>query len=334
MRKPKKILNNPEDLRHEIMQGIVYAYQGEIILIDEFSAVYRQNINPEQVVIISGGGSGHEPTFAGFIGNGSIDGCALGEVFTSPSPDQIIAVAKATHKNKGVLFLYGNYSGDSMNFDIAAEILAEEGIETRTVKAIDDIASAPLERMSDRRGVGGIMFLYKIAGAAAQYKKYDLSQLQNVVNKANFNTRTIGVALDGCALPQSDSFNFSLDDDEIEVGIGIHGEPGLYRQKLTTADEIVDVMIERLCQDRPFQAGDRLCVAVNNLGALSNTELLVIGRRVGMALDARGLETHDVVIGHFCTSLEMSGFSISLMLLDEELQALYDMPHSTLGWSK
>ncbi|WP_265332268.1 dihydroxyacetone kinase subunit DhaK [Hafnia alvei] len=158
--------------------------------------------------------------------------------------------------------------------------------------------------------------------------------MQDVVVKANFNTCTIGVALNGCALPQSDSFNFILGDDEIEVGIGIHGEPGLYRQKLTTADEIVDVMIERLCKDRAFQVGDRLCVAVNNLGALSNTELLVIGRRVGMALDARGLETHDVVIGHFCTSLEMSGFSISLMLLDDELQSLYDMPHSTLGWSK
>lgn len=334
MLKPKKLLNNPNNVRQEVMDGLVYAYQGELVPMTEFSSVYRKNIAPEQVVIVSGGGSGHEPTFAGFVGKGAIDACALGEVFTSPSPDQIIAVTQAAHKGKGVLFLYGNYSGDGMNFDIAAEILAEEGIETRTVRTTDDIASAPLERMSDRRGVGGLMFVYKIAGSAAQYQHYDLDKLQAVAQKANFNTRTIGVALSGSALPQSNSFNFELADDEIEIGIGIHGEAGLRRQKLTTTDEVVKEMVDRLCEDLPFTKGDKVCVSINDLGSFSYTELLIVSRKVAMELAQRDLVTHDVVIGHFCTSLEMSGFSISFLKLDEELEVLYDLPCETFGWRK
>lgn len=334
MLKPKKILNNPNNVRQEVMDGLVYAYQGELIPIKALSAVYRKSIAHDQVVIVSGGGSGHEPTFAGFVGKGSIDACALGEVFTSPSPDQIIEVTKASQKGHGVLFLYGNYSGDGMNFDIAAEILAEEGIETRTVRTTDDIASAPLERISDRRGVGGLMFVYKIAGSAAQYQGYGLDQLQAVAQKANFNTRTIGMALSGSALPQSSTFNFELADDEIEIGIGIHGEAGLRRQKLTTTDEVVKEMIDRLCDDLPFNQGDKICVAINDLGSLSYTELLIVSRKVAIELEQRGIITHDVVIGHFCTSLEMSGFSISFLKLDDELQTLYDLPCDTFGWRK
>jgi len=299
-----------------------------------YCVVYRRAILPTQVVIVSGGGSGHEPTFAGFIGEGGIDACALGEVFTSPSPDQIIEVTKAVHTNQGVLFLYGNYSGDGMNFDIAAEILAEEGIKTLTVRSSDDIASAPLTKMADRRGVAGIMFLYKIAGSAAQYKRYDLTKLHQVTQKANYNTRTIGVALSGSALPQSSSFNFELADDEIEIGIGIHGEAGLRRQKITTMDQTVSEMIDKLCRDLPYQRGDKVCVSINNLGAMSNTELLIASKQVGQELNQRGIITHDIVTGHFCTSLEMSGFSISLLKLDAELQELYDLPCHTLGWRK
>lgn len=227
MQKPKKIFNNTDNIRSEIMEGLVYAGRGKIHALPNYCAVYRTMAQNGQTVIVSGGGSGHEPTFAGFVGEGGIDACALGEVFTSPSPDQIIEASRAVHQGNGVLFLYGNYSGDGMNFDIAAEILAEEGIECRTVRATDDIASAPPERMSDRRGVGGLAFLYKLAGAAAQFEHYGLSELEALAKKANRNTRTIGVALSGCALPQADAFNFTLADNEIELGIGIHGEPGL-----------------------------------------------------------------------------------------------------------
>lgn len=334
MRKPKKLLNDPNNVRREVMDGLMYAYNGKLKAINEYCAVYRQPIDQKQVIIVSGGGSGHEPTFAGFIGEGGIDACALGEVFTSPSPDQIIEVTKAAHNHQGVLFLYGNYSGDGMNFDIAAEILAEEGIQTLTVRGTDDIASAPLERITDRRGVAGIMFLYKIAGSAAQFKKYDLKRLYEVTKKANHNTRTIGVALDGCALPQSSKFNFELADDEIEIGIGIHGEAGFRRQKITSMDETVAEMVDRLCSDLPYHAGDKICVSINNLGTLSNTELLIATKKVGEELKQRGIITHDIVTGHFCTSLEMSGFSISFLKLDNELQALYDLPCHTLGWRK
>lgn len=336
MRKPKKLLNDPNNVRHEVMEGLIYAYQGTqgITAIPDFCAVYGNHIKHDQVVIVSGGGSGHEPTFAGFIGQGGIDACALGEVFTSPSPDQIIEVTKASEKGHGVLFLYGNYSGDGMNFDIAAEILAEEGILTQTVRGTDDIASAPLSKITDRRGVAGIMFLYKIAGAAAQFEKYSLDELCRVAQKANANVRTIGIALDGCALPQADKFNFELEDDEIEIGIGIHGEAGLRRQKISSSDEIVIEMIDRLCADLPFMKGDNVCVLINNLGALSNTELLIVTRKVAIELNARGINSYDVVVGHFCTSLEMSGFSISLMKLDEELQRLYNLPCHTFGWRK
>ncbi|WP_085247728.1 dihydroxyacetone kinase subunit DhaK [Gilliamella mensalis] len=334
MRKPKKLLNDPNNVRQEVMQGLIYAYQGRLTAISEHCAVYGNHIASDQVVIVSGGGSGHEPTFAGFIGKGGIDGCAIGEVFTSPSPDQIIEVTKTIEKGKGVLFLFGNYSGDGMNFDIAAEILEEENVVIKTIRATDDIASAPLSKISDRRGVAGIMFLYKIAGSAAQFEKYDLENLYQVVSKANNNVRTIGVALDGCALPQSNHFNFELDDNEIEIGIGIHGEAGLRRQAITSSDEVVKEMIDNLCDDLPFKKGDRVCVLINNLGALSNAELFIVTRKVGIELDTRGIISHDVVVGHFCTSLEMSGFSISLMKLDEELQHLYDLPCQTLGWRK
>ena len=334
MRKPKKLLNDPNNVRQEVMQGLIYAYNGKLTAIEDCCAVYGNHIITDQVVVVSGGGSGHEPTFAGFIGHGGIDGCALGEVFTSPSPDQIIAVTKAIEKGKGVLFLYGNYSGDGMNFDISAEILAEDNIISKTIRATDDIASAPLAKLSDRRGVAGIMLLYKIAGAAAQIEKYDLDKLYQVVSKANANVRTIGVALDGCALPQSTSFNFKLADDEIEIGIGIHGEAGLRRQLMTSSDDVVKQMIDHLCDDLPFVAGDRVCVLINNLGALSNTELMIITRKVGIELKARKIASHDIVVGHFCTSLEMSGFSITLMKLDNELQHLYDLPCQTLGWRK
>ncbi len=334
MHKPKKIFNSTDNIRSEIIEGLVYAGQGKINAIAEYCAVYRTMGSSAQTVIVSGGGSGHEPTFAGFVGEGGIDACAIGEVFTSPSPDQIIEVSRAVHQGNGVLFLYGNYSGDGMNFDIAAEILAEEGIECRTVRATDDIASAPPERLSDRRGVGGLAFLYKLTGAAAQFEHYTLPELETLAQKANHNTRTIGVALSGCALPQSDAFNFTLEDNEIELGIGIHGEPGLCRIPLPRTAGLVEMMVERLCADLPFVQGDRVCVCVNNLGALSNTELMVVTRQVSLSLEARDIATWDVQVGHFCTSLEMSGFSLSLLRLDDEMQRLYDYPINTLGWRK
>lgn len=333
MRKPKKLLNDPRHVPQEQLEGLIAACHGDLVPVDGYSAVIRKNILTNQVVVLTGGGCGHEPMFAGFVGKGLADAAALGEVFTSPSPDIIIEAAKAAEQGHGVLFVYGNYAGDNMNFDIAAELLEEEGIYTKTVRVTDDIAAAPLSRLSDRRGVAGDMLVLKIAGAAAQ-SGYDLERLYAVTAKANLNTRTIGVALSGCSIPQTGQFNFELPDDELELGMGIHGESGVRRQKMVSADEIVNEMVDKLCADLPFQQGDRVCLVINNLGASTYSELLIANRKVNQVLADKGITIYDTLIGHFCTAQEMAGYSITLFKLDDELQALYDAPCHSFGWRK
>lgn len=333
MRKPKKLLNQPCDVPQEQLEGLLAACHGALIPVEGYSAVIRKDIQPNQVVVLTGGGSGHEPMFAGFVGQGLADAAALGEVFTSPSPDIIIEAAKASEQGQGVLLVYGNYAGDNMNFDIAAELLEEEGIQTKTVRVTDDIAAAPLSRMSDRRGVAGDMLVLKIAGAAAQ-SGYDLERLYTVTAKANHNTRTIGVALSGCSIPQTGQFNFELPDDELEIGMGIHGETGVSRQKMSNADDVVSEMVEKLCADLPFQSGDKICLLINNLGSSTYSELLIANRKVRQILADKEIAVYDTLIGHFCTAQEMAGYSITFFKLDDELQALYDIPCDSFGWRK
>ncbi|ABR74940.1 dihydroxyacetone kinase subunit DhaK [Actinobacillus succinogenes] len=332
-RKPKKLLNNPNDVPAEQLEGLIYACGDKLIKVEGYSGVYRNDIKADQVVVVTGGGSGHEPMFAGYVGKGLADAAALGEIFASPSPDIIIETTKAAQKGQGVLFVYGNYAGDNMNFDIAAELLEEEGIQVKTVRVTDDISAAPLSRMSDRRGVAGDMYVLKIAGAAVE-AGYDLDKVHEVTAKANFNTRTMGVALGACSIPQTGKFNFELADDELELGMGIHGEPGVRRQKMASADEINGEMIERLCADIELKAGDKVCVTINNLGASTYTELLIANRKVHQVLSERGIQIHDTLIGGYCTSQEMAGYSITIFRLDDELQKLYDMPCDSFAWRK
>lgn len=332
-RKPKKLLNNPNDVPTEQLEGLIYACGGSLIKVEGYSGVYRKDIKADQVVVVTGGGSGHEPMFAGYVGKGLADAAALGEVFASPSPDIIIETVKAAQKEKGVLFVYGNYAGDNMNFDIAAELLEEEGIQVKTVRVTDDISAAPLSKMSDRRGVAGDMYVLKIAGAAVQ-AGYDLDKLHEVAVKANFNTRTMGVALGACSIPQTGKFNFELADDELELGMGIHGEPGVRRQKMASADEINGEMIERLCADIELKSGDKVCITINNLGASTYTELLIANRKVYQVLTEHGVQIYDTLIGGYCTSQEMAGYSITIFRLDDELQRLYDMPCHSFAWRK
>lgn len=333
MRKPKKLLNNPNDVPTEQLEGLIAACHGDLIPVDNVTAVIRRNISKDQVAVLIGGGSGHEPMFAGYVGEGLADAAALGEIFTSPSPFIIIEAAKAASQGNGVLFIYGCYAGDNMNFDIAAELLEEEGIITKTVRVNDDIASAPLERRTERRGVAGDLIVLKIAGAAAQ-KKYDLNKIHQLTEKANYNTRTIGVALSACSLPASGNFNFEIPDGELELGMGIHGEHGVRRQKIVSADEMVKEMVDRLCDDLPFKSGDNVCVVINNLGASTYSELLIAYRKVSMELAIRNINIYDTNIGSFCTAQEMSGFSITFFKLDDELKELYDMPCNSFGWRK
>ncbi|MFS2225057.1 dihydroxyacetone kinase subunit DhaK [Pantoea sp. B65] len=333
MRKPKKLLNNPIDVCREQLEGLIAACRGDIQKVPEISAVVRCGLRNDRVRVLTGGGSGHEPMFAGYVGDGLADAAVLGDIFTSPPPDAIMATVKNASPGNGVLFIYGNYAGDNMNFDIAAELLEEDGIVTRSVRVNDDIASAPADRRQDRRGVAGDMMVLKIAGAAARQGQ-ELDEICRLATKANQHTRTIGVALSPCSLPQTGEFNFDIADDEFELGIGIHGEPGICRQKMVPADQLVTELVESLCLDLTLLAGDEICLLVNNLGSATMSELLVATRKVHQLLAQRTIRVHDTLVGSYCTSQEMSGYSITFFLLDDELKSLYDAPCNSFAWRK
>ncbi|WP_413742803.1 dihydroxyacetone kinase subunit DhaK [Sodalis sp. RH15] len=333
MRKPKKLLNNPIDVCREQLEGLIAACGGSLQKIDGISAVVRAGLRDEQVLVLTGGGSGHEPMFAGYVGDGLADAAALGDIFTSPAPNVIMDTVKSANRGKGALFIYGNYAGDNMNFDIAAELLEEEGIPTRTVRVNDDMASAPAHRMQDRRGVAGDMMVLKIAGAAGRHSR-ELDEVYRLAAKANNNTRTIGVALSPCSLPQTGEFNFDIPEDEFELGMGIHGEPGVRRQKMVPADQLVTELVDSLYGDLALATGDEICLLVNNLGASTYSELLIANRKVHQLLAERGIRIHDTLIGSYCTSQEMSGYSITFFKLDDELKSLYDAPCHSFAWRK
>ncbi|RPJ51710.1 MAG: dihydroxyacetone kinase subunit DhaK [Chloroflexi bacterium] len=333
MRKGKKIINNPKNIVSEVLDGFVFAYDGEVTRVKGKNVILR-NILPEgKVTLLVGGGSGHEPLFAGFIGKNLADGAVAGNIFAAPSPDQILAATQALDKGKGVLYLYGNYSGDNLNFDMAAELAADAGIRTRTVRVWDDVASAPPERMEDRRGIAGDFMVIKVAGGAAASLD-SLDEVYRVAVKARDHTRSMGVAVAAGTFPETGEPTFELPDDEIEIGLGLHGEAGVSRTKMMPADQVVDFILQRILADLPFKRGDRVCLLVNNLGATTMTELLIINRRVHQVLSEEGIAIYDTVIGSFCTSQEMAGFSITLMRLDDELARFYDLPVSALAYSK
>ncbi len=293
---------------------------------------FRTDITDGKVALLVGGGSGHEPIFGGFIGMNLADGAACGEVFTSPSPQTICAAARAIHRGKGVVFVYGNYSGDNMNFDMAAEMLAEEGIATRTIRVRDDVAVATRDRVDDRRGIAGDVFVIKIAGGAAA-ELTDLDEVERVARKAEANICSMGVAVAPGSLPESGLPTFELGDDEIEIGMGAHGEKGVKRQKMAPADEITDQMMAPILADIPFTKGDEVALLINNLGATTMFELLIVNRRVRHILAREGITVHRTLIGSWLTSQEMAGFSISLMRLDDELKHYLDLPSSSFGFT-
>jgi dihydroxyacetone kinase-like protein len=258
------------------------------------------------------------------------DGAACGEIFAAPSPDVVLAVTRAVHRGNGVLYLYANYAGDVMNFDIAAEMAADEGIRVRTVRIHDDVASAPREQAHLRRGIAGDILAIRIAGAASAALD-DLDEVARIAQKACDATCSIGVAVAAGSIPQTGEPTFLLGDDEIEIGMGVHGEAGVQRQKMAPADEIVDLMAARILDDLPFRAGDEAVLLVNNLGSTTMMEMLIACRRLFAILDERGVRIHHTVVGSFATSQEMAGFSFTLMRLDDELRRYYDMPAESLG---
>ena len=323
----KKIINNGDDAVDEMLDGILLAHADTLARPEGAprAVISRHGPRDGKVGLVIGGGSGHEPTFLGFVGEGLADAAAIGNVFASPPPDPILACTRAIEGGAGVLYMYGNYAGDVMNFDMAAEMAALEEIEVRTVLTTDDVASAPRERADTRRGVAGNFFIFKAAGASCDLG-LTLDECEAIACRANARTFTMGVALSPCSLPQTRRWNFDLGADEIEIGMGIHGEPGIARRPLRPANEIVDDMMDRILGEMGAAAGDSIAVLVNSLGATPLMELYIMNRRVQARLGDAGLKTHATWVGNWCTSLEMAGASVTVMHLDDELTRMLDHP--------
>ncbi|AYG63279.1 bifunctional sugar-binding transcriptional regulator/dihydroxyacetone kinase subunit DhaK [Rhizobium jaguaris] len=326
----KKFLNNPDDVVEEMLDGVVKAHAAYIKSIDSAhrALVARAGPRPGKVGLVIGGGTGHEPAFLGYVGKGLADAVAVGNIFSSPPPGPILQCAKAASGGNGVLFVYGNYAGDVMNFEMAAEMAAEDNIEVRTVVTTDDISSSPVEDRDGRRGVAGNFFIFKIAGAACD-RGMSLDACEAVTRKANARTFTMGVALEPSSLPQTRRHNFEMGPDDIEIGMGIHGEPGVMREKMMTADAVVDIVMDRIFAEMKAVAGDRVAVLVNSFGGTPLMELYILFRRVEQRLSAKGIGIEANWVGHYCTSLDMVGASITILHLDQELAELLHHPCDT-----
>lgn len=329
----KKLINDPINFVDESLEGLITAHP-ELVRVGEQqrTIVKKTGVRQGKVGIVSGGGSGHLPLFTGYIGEGLLDACSIGNVFEGPTVGSCVDAIAAANGGAGVLLLYGNYGGDRMNFDMAGEMAELDGIETRTVLGTDDIASAERTESEKRRGVAGIIYAYKIAGASAE-QGADLSEVAALAQRAIDCTRTIGIALSPCQVPGSKSPSFELADHEVEMGMGIHGERGIWRDKLKPADELVDEMIERLLADMPVENGQRTSLLVNSLGATPLEELFILYRRATQTLSDRGIHVVHPLVGHFATSMEMAGASISLCHVDVELEALLAAPALCPFWS-
>ncbi len=323
----KKILNDPFAYVDEMLEGLCLAHrqyfkrtgsEGRVI-------VRADGLIKGKVGIVSGGGSGHLPVFTGYVGKGLLDACAIGDVFSSPAVNQVADAIRAAHSGVGVLCLYGNYSGDKMNFDMAGEIVEMEGIQTTTVRVADDVASAPLGERSKRRGVAGLVYAYKLAGAKAD-QFATIEQVTAIAQKAVDACRSVGVALTPCTVPAVGRPTFEIGETEIEIGMGIHGEPGVSRGSLKPADAIVEEMLGYLLADMPLQSGDRVSVLVNSLGATPLEELYIVYRYVARRLAGLGVEVVMPLVGRYATSMEMAGMSVTFCRLDRELEGLLKAP--------
>jgi dihydroxyacetone kinase-like protein len=326
----KKIINRPEDFVDEMMEGIIAAYGDRVAFLNGDRRILLSAYPKKEgkVGIVTAGGSGHLPLFLGYVGQGMLDGCAIGNVFASPSSQKMADMIRACNSGQGVLCLFGNYGGDVMNFEMAREMAEFDDIKTTVALGRDDVASSPKETAEKRRGVAGIVYAYKIAGAAAE-KMLSLEEVTAIAQKALDNTRTMGVALSPCIVPEVGKPTFSINDDEIEIGMGIHGEPGIEVKKMITADGIAEVMIDRITADMPLKPGDEVSVLINGLGATPLEEQFILFRKIHRLLTGLGVSVYMPHIGEFATSMEMMGLSASVIKLDSQLKELLRSPAST-----
>lgn len=326
----KKLINEPKNFVPEMIEGIVSAYPDKIKLLNNDFRILIKNIPTKKgkVGIVTGGGSGHLPLFLGYVGNGMLDGCAVGNVFASPSSQKMADMIRACDFGSGVLCLYGNYGGDIMNFNLACELVEMDDIKTKTVIVKDDVASGTKGEEHKRRGVAGLVYAYKIAGAAADCMM-DLNQVAEIAERTVENTRTMGVALSSCIIPEVGKPTFSIADDEIEIGMGIHGEPGIEVRKMMTCDEVAELLLEKIQNDIELTFGDEVSVMVNGLGATPLEEQFIFYRKVSQLLKAQNISIYMPHIGEFATSMEMAGLSLTILKLDPELKTLLRAPAST-----
>ena len=332
----KKLINDPQHVVNEAIAGVAAAHADILSVSYDPNFIVRNDAPVSgKVALVSGGGSGHEPLHGGFVGFGMLDAAVPGPVFTSPTPDPILAATKAVDGGAGVLHIVKNYTGDVLNFETAAELAEADGISVRSVVINDDVAVKDSLYTAGRRGVAGTVLVEKIAGAAAQ-RGDDLEAVASIAEKVNAQMRSMGVALSPCIVPHAGEPSFELADDEIEIGIGIHGEPGRERIKLEPADSIVDRILGHIVEDIPFSSGDRVLLLVNGMGGTPLVELYIAVRRAAESLAEQGIEVTRTLVGNYVTSLEMQGFSITLLKLDDELTELWDAPVQTsaLRWGR
>ena len=325
-----KIMNDPMNFVDESLEGILLAYPGRLKSTEgDIRGICRADAPVNgKVAVVTGGGYGHIPVFLGYVGQGLCDGVAVGNVFTSPASETIYNVTRQVNGGSGVLYLFGNYMGDGMNFDMAGEMAQMDDIPTAVVKVSDDVASAPRGNWRERRGIAGIFFAYKAAGACAQGMA-PLEEVRRVAEKTVERTATFGVAFSSCTLPGAGRPVFEIGADEMEIGMGIHGEPGVKRGKFVTSRELAGMLLPAVLDDLGVRAGDRVAVLVNGLGATSREELFILYRDMAAILKEKGVSPERVFVGEFATSLEMAGASVSLLKLDDELLGLLDAPAFT-----
>ncbi|MGA9774876.1 MAG: dihydroxyacetone kinase subunit DhaK [Candidatus Dormiibacterota bacterium] len=327
----KKLINRAEDVVREELEGFAAAHSDRVkVSLDPYYVMRADAPVHGKVAVVSGGGSGHEPMHGGFVGMGMLDAACPGEVFTSPTPDQILAATKAVSGGAGVLHIVKNYTGDILNFEMAADLAKEDGIQVEAVVTNDDVAVQDSLYTAGRRGVGITVLAEKICGAAAEAGR-PLADVAELCRKVNSNGRSMGMALTSCTVPAAGKPTFELAEDEMEMGIGIHGEPGRERRKLATADEIVELLATTVVDDLPYKSGDKVLAFVNGMGGTPLIELYVAYRALDKFLKGRGITIERNLVGPYITSLEMAGMSITLLKLDDEMVRLWDAPVNTPG---
>ncbi|AKN30656.1 dihydroxyacetone kinase [Clostridium carboxidivorans P7] len=325
----KKIINNPNNVVEDMLDGMVAAHPEYIRKLDTANVIVRKNSPIKgKVAIVSGGGSGHEPAHGGYVGTGMLDAAVAGAVFTSPTPDQVYEAVKAVDGGAGVLLVIKNYSGDVMNFDMAKDLADMDGIKVESVVVNDDVAVENSTYTAGRRGIAGTVFIHKIAGAKAE-QGASLEEVKRVAEKVISNVRSMGMALSSCIVPAAGKPNFTLGEDEIEIGMGIHGEPGTHRETIKTSDEITEHLVNKILDDITIEKGEEVAVMVNGLCSTPLMELYIVNKKVNEMLQSKGIKIHKTFVGEFMTSLEMAGYSVTILKLDDELKALLDEPANT-----